>query len=117
MSEIRPDADGNFPHLCDGTDTFRGRVATGHGSAYMVTMFVTDHMQLFVGVEGLGCWTFHVDGFVSADYVAEKIRGLGGDAANIADLIQDQGPYALCDRQGRYLASCCQAAQQDEVGT
>lgn len=104
---IRPTKSGVFPRLETGVH----QVALGNSTQFTIGIIhagVHGQCGLFVGVEARGC--YHFANRADRGYVMDKLKldPFDGDAANIADFINDQNfePGEI-ERQGTYLESCC----------
>lgn len=99
---IRPNHQGLFPRLGLGVHD----VALGNGTQFRIGIVPSFAGSIMVGVIGRGCYEF--THHVHASYVAEKLNLMDGDAANMADFINDnlyqQSAY-VSKRQGHYLES------------
>lgn len=101
MKTIRPSTKLTFPRLPDGLHS----VALGNGSRFDIGKLTMPDGTILIAVVDYGAYTF--GHYATAGYVAEKLgfRGLEGDAANLADLINDQLPEPsrlALKRQGYY---------------
>ena len=87
---------------------FYGDVALGNGTQYKIGCWITERNELFVGVEGKGCYTF--PRWTHPSYVKEKL-GLrfDGDAKNFADFINHQlgGIAEDYEEEGEYQDQFC----------
>ena len=104
---IRPTKSGVFPRLETGVHD----VALGNMTQFRIGIIrASVHGQdgLFVGVETRGA--YHFSNRADTGYVMDKLKlaPYDGDAAHIADFINDQNfePGEI-ERQGTYLGSCC----------
>jgi hypothetical protein len=100
---VRPNLNGVFPRVINGPS----QLALGNGTQYNILVYRTGG-KLHLGVEGKGCYGFGLS--VDASYVAEKFRleQTMGDAANLADFINDQIAESARPRQGHYDAQNCE---------
>jgi hypothetical protein len=98
---IRPNAQGVFPRVINGPH----QLALGNMTQFSILVYRSNG-TLHLGIEGKGCYCFGI----AADkaYVAEKL-GLTftGDAANVADFINDQLTKMPAPRQGQYEEGLC----------
>jgi len=103
MTTIRPTKSGVFPRLETGVH----QVCLGNCTMFVTAIIHGDH-GLFIGIEERGAYRFGHR--ADAGYVMEKLRlaPFKGDAANIADLINDQlyEPGSV-ERQGKYTEQLC----------
>jgi hypothetical protein len=103
MTTIRPNKQGVFPRLSNGVHD----VALGNGTQFRIVLHKTGYV-VTVGIVTRGCYEFACR--ADAGYVADKLflAPFDGDAANIADLINDQmyEPGSI-ERQGHYSESLC----------
>lgn len=102
MTPIRPNKFGVFPRLETGVY----QVCLGNSSMFDIGIIVFDR-GVFVGIYGYGAYSFAVR--VDAGYAQDKLKlKFKGDAANIADLINDQlyEPGSI-ERQGEYTEQLC----------
>lgn len=103
MTTIRPNKQGIWPRLMSGIYS----LALGNGTQFEAMLLTENGVAL--GLYGRGCYGFCIQ--ADAGYVASKL-GLThyiGDAANIADFINDQlfEPGSV-KRQGRYFDKLCE---------
>lgn len=106
MTIIRPVRGGDGKPTWDALPKenfpFRGDVALGNMTQYVVSAFMLDDGRLCVGVEGHGVYTFR--SFVHWTYAAEKLNIQNqADASNLSDWINAQLGYADMGLQGSYL--------------
>lgn len=103
MTAIRPNKSGVFPRLETGVH----QVCLGNSSMFDIGIIVFPAAGLFVGIYGYGAYSFAFR--ADAGYVQDKLKlRFGSDAANIADLINDQlyEPGSV-KRQGEYTEQLC----------
>jgi len=102
MTTIRPNKLGVFPRLETGVH----QVCLGNSSMFNIGIFA-ETFPLFVAIESHGAYGFGVT--AHAGYVKDKLKlRFEGDAANIADFINDQlyEPGSI-ERQGEYTEQLC----------
>jgi hypothetical protein len=99
MNPIRPNQAGVFPTV--GAGVFS--VALGNMSQFRIGI-IPNGEGLFVAVEGIGAYEFF--GYAHRSYIEEKLDILDGDAANLADFINDQLEPGS-QRQGYYMKHLC----------
>ena len=114
MTIIRP----NLKHHTDPTPRwdklplpFHGQIALGNATQFKIHL--SDESDgLFVAIEGRGAYTF----CSGADryYVQEKLGIMGGDAANLADLINAQNEREF-QEQGRYYPDLCKPTPKETL--
>lgn len=114
---VRPSVRGIFPQLLPGViRNFYGIVALGNGTQKHIGAFRTLD-GVFLGVCGHGAAMFATP--LAAASVAGEALGIeyAGDAANMADLINDQ-LGAKCPRLGRYMKELCdgESGGEDDYG-
>lgn len=105
MDTIRPNLAGIFP-AAPRDEIFE--LALGNGSQFTALVNVGPR-GLFVAIEGRGAYTFAIR--ADAGYVGQKL-GLSkypGDAANLADFINDQNGPGETSRQGDYATNLVNA--------
>lgn len=97
---IRPNNAGIFP-MAPRNEVFD--LALGNGTQFQVLVNVGPR-GLFLAVENRGAYTFVTR--ATPGYVAEKLdlKRYMGDAANLADFINDQNGPGETDRQGDYFS-------------
>lgn len=109
---VRPNKAGKFPNVIhnasEGEHTLT-QVALGNMTQYRLLVAVT-RRGVFIAIEGIGAYEFQ--GFAHKGYVADKLNiKHEGDAANLADFINDQHAYgidqAIHERQGAYMEHLC----------
>jgi hypothetical protein len=103
---VRPSRDGHFPRLLPGViRNFYGRVSLGNGTAWQFGAFKT-MSGIFVGIVGHGAALF-TRPIMPIDAAADLNIYEMGDAANVADLINDQFDGERRPRFGRYTPELC----------
>lgn len=103
MTTIRPSINGTFPRLKTGVH----EVCLGNSSMFNIGLIVTEDKPPFVAVEGHGAYSFGL--VADPGYVQAKLNlRWEGDAAHIADFINDQlFTPGFIKRQGTYAKRLC----------
>lgn len=105
MNTLRPNPQGVFPIAPHGTPF---DLALGNGTQHRVLLAMDSGGYLFVAVMGRGAYRFCTNAHPS--YVMEKLgmKPYEGDAANLADFINDQYFWpGSTPRFGCYSPECC----------